>query len=85
VRRSLEDPQILFAALSYGKYPCLCTEDIGLADILNRLGKEQEADAFIDSLHDLAKARGLVPFKGELVAIPGPAAHPDRLRGPEVG
>jgi hypothetical protein len=70
LRGCLGEPQTVFAALHYGRFPCLCTEEPTLADCLVALSNKPEADAFIDALHDLAVSRGLVPYRGTHIPLP---------------
>lgn len=70
LRGCLGEPQTVFAALHYGRFPCLCTEDPVLADCLVALSNMPEADAFIDGLHNLAVGRGVVPFRGIHIPLP---------------
>jgi hypothetical protein len=70
LRGCLGEPQTVFAALHYGRFPCLCTDEPVLAACLVALSKMPEADAFIDALHDLAVSRGLGPFRGAHIPLP---------------
>jgi len=70
LRGCLSKPQTVFAALHYGRFPCLCTDEPVLADCLVALSKMPAADDFIDSLHDHAVRRGVVPFRGTHIPLP---------------